>query len=69
MKSLSSFGKNAYHVLCATYVRCSSSFTLQESDEDNEGLKPIVELLSRDENKVSLIQEHRTENVSLYVLC
>lgn len=41
-------------VLCRTYVQCSSSFTLQVSDEDNEGLKPIVKLLSRDENKVRL---------------
>ena len=46
-------------VLCRTYVRCSSSFTLQVSDDDNEGLKPIVKLLSRDENKVRLKQQHQ----------
>ena len=45
-------------VLCRTYVRCSS-FTLQVSDDDNEGLKPIVKLLSRDENKVRLKQQHQ----------
>ena len=54
----------------ATYIgRSSRSFTLKVSDEDNEGLKPIVKLLSRDENKVSLINSRASKNVSFHVLC
>ena len=47
---------DVHHHIQLDYVR---HFTLQVSDEDNEGLKPIVKLLSRDENKVRLKPEYR----------
>lgn len=43
---------DVHHHIQFDYVR--HFITLQVSDEDNEGLKPIVKLLSRDENKVSI---------------
>lgn len=43
---------DVHHHIQFDYVR--HFITLQVSDEDNEGLKPIVKLLSRDENKVRI---------------